>query len=337
MRGAPRCLPVRPSIPPTAPPGEVGQTSHSRRGPISPKSGDTADHRQTALPRSPCLASVEPKGTGLPVRRVTLFEEAQQAAGALPPSVTSFPAWKPPLLGVGSSQVDHVGRLLRDLGWSPQKPQRRAVKRDEAEIQRWVKEEWPRVKKSHPPEGLPRLPGQIRPPDGSLYPTKLGSPRPYSVPVSAHAHSAEAVHHRRPMRVPAPRSGRPLLPPPSPNQYRHTSGPRLLASAAPATPFPSGLGLRSAQGSSEQVRLGVRRADPKPAHRLASTLRSGAEPGGDGLGLPADQPPGQLRLLRSTHVDGNHSLSWPSVTQAPVAAPFLHPPRPASCAPTVGR
>jgi transposase len=46
--------------------------------------------------------------------------------------------------------VDHVGRLLRDLGWSPQKPQRRAVERDEAEIQRWVKEEWPRVKKKPP-------------------------------------------------------------------------------------------------------------------------------------------------------------------------------------------
>lgn len=46
--------------------------------------------------------------------------------------------------------VDHVGRLLRSLGWSPQKPQRRAVERDEAEIQRWVKQEWPRAKKKPP-------------------------------------------------------------------------------------------------------------------------------------------------------------------------------------------
>lgn len=46
--------------------------------------------------------------------------------------------------------VDHEGRVLRDLGWSPQKPQRRAVERDEAEIQRWVKEAWPRVKKKPP-------------------------------------------------------------------------------------------------------------------------------------------------------------------------------------------
>lgn len=44
--------------------------------------------------------------------------------------------------------VDHVGRLLHDLGWSPQKPTRRAAERDEREIRRWVREEWPRVKKT---------------------------------------------------------------------------------------------------------------------------------------------------------------------------------------------
>lgn len=44
--------------------------------------------------------------------------------------------------------VDHIGRLLHALGWSPQKPQRRAVERDEEEIRRWVKEEWPRIKKT---------------------------------------------------------------------------------------------------------------------------------------------------------------------------------------------
>ena len=43
--------------------------------------------------------------------------------------------------------VDHIGRLLRSMGWSPQKPTRRAVERDEASIRRWVKQEWPRIKK----------------------------------------------------------------------------------------------------------------------------------------------------------------------------------------------
>ena len=44
-------------------------------------------------------------------------------------------------------QVSGVWRLLRALDWSPQKPERRAVERNEREIQRWVKKEWPRIKK----------------------------------------------------------------------------------------------------------------------------------------------------------------------------------------------
>lgn len=46
--------------------------------------------------------------------------------------------------------VDHVGRLLRSLGWSPQKPARRARERDEERISGWIKKEWPRVKKTLP-------------------------------------------------------------------------------------------------------------------------------------------------------------------------------------------
>lgn len=41
-----------------------------------------------------------------------------------------------------------VWRLLtQKLGWSLQRPQRKAVERDEAEIARWVAHEWPRIKK----------------------------------------------------------------------------------------------------------------------------------------------------------------------------------------------
>jgi len=43
---------------------------------------------------------------------------------------------------------DHVGRLLHQLGWSPQKPERRALERDEAAIARWKTHDWPRVKKT---------------------------------------------------------------------------------------------------------------------------------------------------------------------------------------------
>jgi transposase len=41
---------------------------------------------------------------------------------------------------------DHVGRFLRQrLGWTPQKPGRRARERDEEGIQRWKREEFPRI------------------------------------------------------------------------------------------------------------------------------------------------------------------------------------------------
>lgn len=43
---------------------------------------------------------------------------------------------------------NHVAKLLHQLGWSHQKPERRAVERDEAGIARWRREEWPRVRKT---------------------------------------------------------------------------------------------------------------------------------------------------------------------------------------------
>jgi transposase len=40
-----------------------------------------------------------------------------------------------------------VWRLLTGrLGWSLQRPERRAVERDESEIARWIAHEWPRLK-----------------------------------------------------------------------------------------------------------------------------------------------------------------------------------------------
>jgi transposase len=44
----------------------------------------------------------------------------------------------------------HVWWLLRRHHWSPQRPARRAVERDEAEVARWRAEEWPRIKGGRP-------------------------------------------------------------------------------------------------------------------------------------------------------------------------------------------
>jgi transposase len=45
----------------------------------------------------------------------------------------------------------HVGRLLKAIGWSPQKPARRARQRDEAAIARWREETWPALKRGRRP------------------------------------------------------------------------------------------------------------------------------------------------------------------------------------------
>ena len=41
----------------------------------------------------------------------------------------------------------HVYRILKALGWSSQKPERRARERDEEAIERWRTHDWPRIKK----------------------------------------------------------------------------------------------------------------------------------------------------------------------------------------------
>ncbi len=42
----------------------------------------------------------------------------------------------------------HVWKILRAMGWSLQRPARRAVERDEQAVRRWRRERWPRVKKT---------------------------------------------------------------------------------------------------------------------------------------------------------------------------------------------
>jgi len=53
------------------------------------------------------------------------------------------------LTGV-SYHPGHVWWLLRRHRWSPQRPARRATERDDAEVARWVAEEWPRIKGGRP-------------------------------------------------------------------------------------------------------------------------------------------------------------------------------------------
>src|SRR5262249_920811 len=46
-----------------------------------------------------------------------------------------------------SYHKDHVSRLLKELGWTPQKPLSRAAQRDELRIAQWRREVWAGLKK----------------------------------------------------------------------------------------------------------------------------------------------------------------------------------------------
>jgi len=49
----------------------------------------------------------------------------------------------------------HIGRILRDLGWTRQKPIGRASQRNEEAIRRWQDERWPELQKKRSKKGTP--------------------------------------------------------------------------------------------------------------------------------------------------------------------------------------
>jgi transposase len=99
------------------------------------------------------------KSTGSPGR--LSMEERQRIPGLLERGAVSFgfrgDLWTCPRvakviereLGVKYHPA-HVSRILKELGWTPQKPIRRAKQRKEAEIQSWKTERWPELKKRQP-------------------------------------------------------------------------------------------------------------------------------------------------------------------------------------------
>jgi len=58
------------------------------------------------------------------------------------------------LCGVRYHQA-HVWRILRQLGWSCQRPTGRALERDEKAIRDWKRVAWPRIKKKRSASGAP--------------------------------------------------------------------------------------------------------------------------------------------------------------------------------------
>jgi transposase len=110
------------------------------------------------------------------MRRLSDEQLAQvQAALVRGPRANGFPTemWTLARVGEVIEKVSGVRygptqtwTILRErLGWSRQRPARRAVERDDEAIATWVKQDWPRIKKA---------PGAAAP--GSSSKTRAGSP-----------------------------------------------------------------------------------------------------------------------------------------------------------------
>jgi transposase len=93
---------------------------------------------------------------GRPTRLSASQQRVLERALLRGPEAAGFPTplWTCPRVAAWIEQrfgvhyhPDHVCRLLHALGFTPQKPARRAVERDEEAIGQWVKQQWPAIKK----------------------------------------------------------------------------------------------------------------------------------------------------------------------------------------------
>jgi transposase len=88
--------------------------------------------------------------------------------------------------GVKFSAVQ-AWRILRQLGWTPQRPVGRALERDEEKIRRWKQRRWPGIKKKPKKKGHHRLPRRKRTERAAAPETHLGPP-------GANARAAISLH-----------------------------------------------------------------------------------------------------------------------------------------------
>jgi transposase len=101
------------------------------------------------------------------------------------------------ITGVRYSQTQTWEILRKRLGWTRQRPARRALERDDEAIATWVATQWPRIQKRPTPAGVDRLPrriGVLPPPVGEGH---LGAQGPDSRPAPS-LRLDPAVHVGRP-------------------------------------------------------------------------------------------------------------------------------------------
>ena len=146
------------------PEAEVARRVGVHRQSVNRWAKQLAQGGRAALKRAP-RAGRPPQLTAADRQR--LVQGLKRGPEALGYRTSLWTAWRVADLierecGVKYSTV-HAWRLLRALGWTPQRPAGRAMERNEAAIQRWKRQRWPELKKT--------LKDEVRPSSSS---TKAG-------------------------------------------------------------------------------------------------------------------------------------------------------------------
>jgi transposase len=91
----------------------------------------------------------------------------------------------------------HVWRILGQMGWSRQRPARRAIERDDEAIANWVKDDWPRVKERPAQRRLHLFPRRERVQPPPLGEGDVGPARPDPGWTAPSLQLETSVHVRR--------------------------------------------------------------------------------------------------------------------------------------------
>jgi len=175
------------------PPGKMPWRGHPHRRSASQRARLAGSHSQlpSYYPIS-CLATHRRS----PARGRTRAPRAQ--------ALGSSSAVQPAINRCRCEFDNHVGKLLHQLGWSHQKPERRALERNEAAIAHWKRTVWPAVKKHHAAGSPRRLRRRVRlPPDSyrlqNLEPRRADADRSPLLP--SRSHLGHIGHRRQPPAV----------------------------------------------------------------------------------------------------------------------------------------
>jgi transposase len=153
--------------------------------------GDTASLHARPIPGRPARLSAEPWQ-----RVLAVLQEGALKAGFDTERWTLRRIRAVMLVAFGVRHHAHyLARRLKALGWSPQQPAVYARERDEALVQAWLAQDWPRIKT--------RLAGEKRQESSWMKPASHSAPtarppgRRWGTPPSCGV-SASAGHYRRP-------------------------------------------------------------------------------------------------------------------------------------------